>query len=58
MSNHKPPELRKTLDMRAYMKEKNATRRARAIETGICTHCNYDPAREGKRTCAWCGTKH
>lgn len=41
-------------DYRAYMKAKNAERRAKAKAAGICIECNSDSARTGQTKCEQC----
>lgn len=42
------------LDLPAYMRQKNAERRAAARRAGICTSCNSDDARPGRAKCETC----
>jgi hypothetical protein len=54
MSNFKPPQLKLTRDMPAYMRTKNRERRERAKRLGICRSCNSDPVKPGRTKCEQC----
>lgn len=41
-------------DLPAYMRRKNAERRANAKARGVCIECNSDPARPGRTKCEGC----
>lgn len=47
-----PPRV--ILDKSAYMRAKNAERRANAVANGLCVHCSHKNDRLPKRTCSGC----
>lgn len=47
--------MSKIIDMKAYLKGKNAQRRAKAKAEGIFQHCTSEPALPQRATCATCG---
>lgn len=52
--NIKPTHLRLTRDKPAYLRTKNAQRRASAKARGVCTSCDFNKARQNRVKCQDC----